>query len=157
MAPSALLLPCLAGMGIGLAIDCTAVDPAALASLCSSDSGIVARVALHWRVMPAAHGLMLAGAVLACLLGECTTARAGTRKGAALAARIGAHLVCLLAMCAGMALGAPLGAEFGGLLGLSSFTGMTAAMVAGMAAGVGLTAPLLRERPDCRMAPVRPA
>jgi hypothetical protein len=155
MAPFALLLPCLAGMGIGLAIDCTAVDPDALASLCSSDGGILARVALHWRVMPAAHGLMLAGAVLACVLSECTTAQAGTRKGTAIAARIGAHVACLLAMCAGMAIGAPIGAEFGGVLGLSSFIGMTAAMVAGMAVGVGLTAPLLRNRQECRIAPAQ--
>lgn len=155
MAPFALLLPCLAGMGIGLAIDCTAVDPDALASLCSSDRGILARVALHWRVMPAAHGLMLVGAVLACVLSECTAAQAGTRKVAAIAARIGAHIACLLAMCAGMAIGAPIGAEFSGLLGLSGFVGMTTAMVAGMVVAMGLTAPLLRNRQECPVAPAR--
>ncbi|MGH8032563.1 MAG: hypothetical protein ACREO8_09415 [Luteimonas sp.] len=146
-----IFLACLAGMAIGLAIDCMWVHPEALASLCSSTRTPFARAALHWRFMPAAHGLMVAGALIAWVveLSPASRARASSVRAppatlGQLVRRVCTHGGCMVAMIAGMAVGGPFGPSFGALFGLSGFTAMTAAMVAGMAGGMALTAALTR-------------
>lgn len=136
-----MFLPCLAGMATGLAIDCASVHPEALANLCSSSDDPWVRAWVHWKLMPAAHVLMLVGAVFGCAVAEATRARDAIAMSAM---RFGAHGACLLAMSAGMAIGAQFGAQASAAFGISGFSGMIAMMVAGMAAGMAATAPLYR-------------
>lgn len=133
----AMFVPCLAGMATGLAIDCASVHPEALASLCTSSDDVLIRAWVHWKLMPAAHVLMLAGAMLGCMIGE-----SRNRLPVGIGMRIGVHGMCLLAMTAGMIIGAQLGPRFSASSGLSSFTGLTTMMVAGMAIGMAAAMPL---------------
>jgi len=147
MAPFTMLVPCLGGMAIGLAIDCASTPPEVLASLCSASGAFLARMRLHWAVFPATHALMLLGAVVAVVVAELR--RASVRRDATirgLGARTCAHAACLAAMLAGMAAGGELGPLLSAGLDLSAFAGLIAAMVLGMIGGAALTAPLARDR-----------
>ncbi|MBZ0229910.1 MAG: hypothetical protein K8F58_15860 [Bauldia sp.] len=123
VAPVSMLFLCLCGMAVGLAIDCGAVPPEVLASLCIAATGsLPATAAVHFELLPATHLLMLAGAV-----------------------RVGVNLATVALMFAGMILGAWLGPGIALGLGIgSSFAGLTGAMVAGMALGMIVAAPLHR-------------
>lgn len=144
MTPLALFLPCLGGMTVGLVIDCSAVHPEAMANLCSSANSFIARAELHWRIMPATHGLMLAGAVAAGVFVEWLKLRSHGQPLATVVARTCAHAACLGAMVVGMAIGGQLGPLFSELFGFSAFAGLITAMVSGMAGGMALTTPLYR-------------
>lgn len=147
MTPIAVFLPCVAGMAIGLAIDCANVHPAALASLCTSADGLLASAVLHWRIMPLTHGLMLAGAVVGCAIAEARARRNRSLRG--LGIRACAHSACLLAMTAGMAIGALFAPRLGALSAIFPLTAMTAVMVIGMAAGMLSVVPVYRLLERC--------
>lgn len=142
-----MLLLCLVGMGIGLAIDCASTPPAILASLCLATPGLLARVAVHWTLLPATHVLMLVGALIALAGTHWAAARGRPRPTLRVAlAGIAADGACLVAMLGAMVAGAELAPLLGLRFGLSAFVGMIGGMAAGMIAGMALTAPL-RARP----------
>ena len=151
--PLRLYLVCLAGMLAGLAWDAGRVPLDALLTLCSSADTALARGWLHWRLLPAAHGLMLAAALVAALHSERAIAANG---GNGRAGRLCAHVGCLIAMSLGMALALPAAPPLAALSG-SAATGMTLAMAGGMALGMVATGPLYRMLPQVDVAtrPVR--
>ena len=144
VAPVSMLFLCLCGMAVGLAIDCGAVPPEVLASLCIAATGsLPATAAVHFELLPATHLLMLAGAGIAIAMGETAgwPGRTAPAPGG-IAVRVGVNLATVALMFAGMILGAWLGPGIALGLGIgSSFAGLTGAMVAGMALGMIVAAP----------------
>lgn len=138
MTPLAMLLPCVTAMAAGLVIDARAIAPEALAALCVADGSLLGRTLLHWRALPAAHGLMLLAAAATVVACERHAPRAGRAR------RAGAHVGCLAVMLLGMALAQPLSAPLVDLFGGSGLLGMSLAMAFGMAAGGVLGLPLYR-------------
>lgn len=114
----AIWLGCLGGMALGLWIDSRALPLEVLASLCAAGDSPWRCAALHWTLMPAAHGLMLAGALAPAWWNRC-------------------EAVCAAAMVAGMSLGGAYAAQLGDLFGLRGLGGLLMAMVVvgGLAAG----------------------
>jgi hypothetical protein len=147
--PLTMLFLCICGMAIGLAIDCGALPPEALASLCLAPLGSLADGLLtHLELLPATHALMLIGALVAAAISEAETDE--PRRRLSIAARTARHLhgaICVVAMAGGMMLGGFLGPPMIGRLGVASgFTQLAAAMLLGMAAGMLLTMPFHRLR-----------
>ena len=122
-----------AGMTIGLAVDCSAVPPDLLASLCTNSSSIGA-IRFHWVIMPATHLAMIIGALLAVIVTE------SSRHGSFIAAisRIGAQIGCFATMFVGMTVGGSLGSQLTASLSMSSFAGLVGGMVLGMWIGMAL-------------------
>lgn len=138
MTPLGMLLPCVAAMAAGLAIDARAIAPEALAALCLADDSLLGRTLLHWRALPAAHGLMLLAAAASVVACERAAPRAGRAR------RAGAHVGCLATMLLGMAIAQPLALPLVEWFGGSGVLGMSLSMALGMAAGGLLGAPLYR-------------
>src|SRR6476659_3038382 len=110
MAPLGGLLVCLAGMAVGLVIDCAATPPAVLASLCALPGSILANLRAHWAVMPATHLVMIAGWLLAAAVAASNDwRRTGGRWRKTIAVRLCTDTVCLAGMLGGMIAGSALG------------------------------------------------
>jgi hypothetical protein len=145
-APLLMLLLCLCGMAIGLAIDSGSVPLEVLASLCLADSGnLVSGAGMHLELLPATHALMLAGAIMAAAISRFESAGAGSPSPAS--ARYLPDGACIAAMLSGMILGGWLGPPITASLGVeASSTRLVVAMIAGMIAGMSVSMPLYRSR-----------
>ncbi len=146
--PFLMLYLCLSGMAVGLAIDCGAIPPATIATLCTGAGGsFLANLAFHWSVLPATHTLMLLGALVAAAMAEMSGEQVG-HSPRRLLAHAGTHGACILLMLAGMTLGGILALPAAAALGFApGFAALIAGMVAGMATGMALSMPLYRWSP----------
>jgi hypothetical protein len=148
------------GMAIGLAIDCGAVAPDTLASLClAAGPSLAAGLAAHVALMPATHGLMLVAAMLAAAMAGASSDRPpAARSPLALLAGCLPGAAAAGVMLAGMAVGGSVVPSFLAQLGIGSpFARLAGAMVLGMTAGMlvaGAAAGLAR---NARAGIVRPA
>jgi hypothetical protein len=135
MKPAVTLLGCLCGMAIGLWFDGRTMPLEVLASLCAGGSSFLRSLALHWTTMPAAHGLMLVGAMTPVLLVKRPALGDFFSEG-----------LCSITMAAGMSLGGTFAGQMSELFALSAFGGLLVAMMAGMGGGFVL-ALLMKQRP----------
>jgi hypothetical protein len=138
--PLTLLFLSICGMATGLAIDSGSLPPDALASLCLAQTG--GGLLSHLRILPATHGLMLVGALVAAAIGERTVDQSAQAR----STRLAEHLpdaVSAAAMALGMLLGGFFGAPLFVRLGVGSgFAALITSMVLGMASGMMLTVPI---------------
>jgi hypothetical protein len=133
--PLGIWLASVAGMAIGLSIDCRSVSPAALASLCASGGGLSTLIR-HLALLPATNiGMalgMLAALALATPLGGGALCRG---------------VACYALMLAGMSLGGCAGVvlcQQADIVWAAPL--MLAAMTLGMTAGMMVAEPLSRFR-----------
>jgi integral membrane sensor domain MASE1 len=138
--PLTMLFLSICGMATGLAIDSGSLPPDALANLCLAQTG--GGLLSHLRILPATHGLMLIGALVAAAIGERTVDRSEQARSTRLAEHL-ADVVSAVAMAIGMLLGGFFGASLLVRLGVGSgFAALITSMVLGMASGMMLAVPL---------------
>lgn len=147
--PLLMLFLCLCGMAVGLAIDSGSVPLELLASLCLAGSDkFVSSVNVHLDLLPATHGMMLVGAVLAAsMMQSMRRIDQSDKSSKALLARCVPDATCAAAMLVGMVVGGWLGPSVLAASGVgSSSAQLIGAMVLGMTAGMVLAMPLYRRR-----------
>ena len=133
--PALVWLASVAGMAIGLSIDCRNVSPSALATLCASSEGFGTLIR-HLEALPATNIGMALGMLAALWLATPLT-------GAALCRSLACYALMLMGMslggCAGVALSQQADIDWAAPL-------MLAAMTLGMTIGMMAAEPLSRER-----------
>ncbi len=133
--PALVWLASVAGMAIGLSIDCRRVSPAALASLCASGEG-PGTLIRHLEALPATNFGMALGMLAALALATPASGTALCRS-----------LACYGLMLAGMLLGGCVGVALSQQADVAwAAPLMLAAMTVGMTAGMMVAEPLSRER-----------
>ncbi len=136
--PLLIWIGAVAGMAIGLSIDCHSISPAALANLCASGEGPLVLIR-HLMALPATNIGMALG-MLAPLALATQLNRGAVCRG----------LACYALMLAGMSFGGCIGVALAGEASLDwSAPLMLAAMTLGMTGGMVVAGPLSRsgERP----------
>jgi hypothetical protein len=131
----AVWLASVAGMAIGLSVDCRNVSPAALANICASGEslGILIR---HLAALPATNIGMAAGTLVAFALTPPLPRLTACRG-----------LACYALMLLGMTFGGSVGVALAGEASIAwGAPVMLAAMIAGMTAGMMVAEPLSRFR-----------
>jgi len=131
--PALVWLVSVAGMALGLSIDCRSVSPAALASLCASGQGL-GTLTRHFAAMPATNS----GMALAMLA---TLVLSTPINGWALCRSLGCYAFMLVGMSLGGCVGTMLAGEATIAWGMPL---MLAAMTLGMTAGMMVAEPLFR-------------
>jgi hypothetical protein len=137
-APHLMLLLCFAGMALGLLADRQIVLPAALVSLCTSETGFLASIVDHWATLPTTNFGMIFGGFATILVVEMrAAARPAVNCRRAVCARAGFNLMCNAAMLAGMLAGGWVAPRLAVQFGMPwSVSAMMAAMAAGMVWGM---------------------
>lgn len=139
MAASPALL-CLAAMAAGLAFDTREVPLELLAAWCADPASPWRSVLRHWTTMPAAHGLMLAAALVVPLPHVPRLQR----------------VLCALAMTAGMSASAMLTPALVSVMGIAPAPALLGGMAIGLATGLAASH-LLRRGADVRWRTARSA
>ena len=129
--PLLIWLGAVAGMAIGLSIDCRSISPAALASLCASGDGPLVLIR-HLAALPATN--------IGMALGMLTPSALATRLNFGAVCR---GLACYVLMLAGMSFGGCIGVALAGEASLDwSAPLMVAAMTLGMTGAMVVAGPL---------------
>jgi hypothetical protein len=139
--PVLVWLASVAGMALGLSIDCRSISPAALASLCAS-GGSLSTLVRHLALLPATNIGMALGMLAALALATPVSNTALCRS-----------LACYALMLAGMTLGSCVGVALSQQADIVwAAPLMLAAMTLGMTAGMMVAEPLSRFRERDRTA-----